>query len=175
MNGHIKSIRVQNIQSHKDTTLVFHKGVNAIVGITDSGKSSLYRSLDWLINNRAAGKTFYSSWGGDSIVDMTFDDAVTVSRLKSKEGNAYEIAAPKRKTSEFKAFKTTIPVEVSETVNMDDINLQTQLDAPFLLSSSAGDVAKVLNKVANLTSIDTSISNIRKKSLAISSDIKTTK
>jgi DNA repair protein SbcC/Rad50 len=167
MSGHIKSIREWNVQSHEDTTMNFHPGVNAIVGITDSGKSAFFRGIVWAITNKN-GKGLRSRWGGETAVEIVYND-VTVTRAVDK-GNAYELSTI---AEPFVAFKTDIPFAVSEAINMDEINLQTQMDSPFLLSAdtSAGDVAKVLNKIANLTSIDTAVSNIHKKSLSISRDI----
>ena len=45
---------------------------------------------------------------------------------------------------------------------MDDINFQSQLDPPFLLTESAGEVAKHFNKIANIEKIDIANANIKK-------------
>ena len=47
----IKSLHIQNFQSHKKTTLKFHKGINVVIGQSDSGKSAIIRALNWTINN----------------------------------------------------------------------------------------------------------------------------
>ena len=46
---------------------------------------------------------------------------------------------------------------------MDEVNLQQQLDTPFLLSESPGNVAAFLNKVAGIDLIDKSIKDIQKE------------
>jgi len=64
----IKTLSIQNYQSHKDSTLEFDPGVNVIVGSTDSGKTAIIRALRWLIWNRPNGDSFRSTWGGDTKV-----------------------------------------------------------------------------------------------------------
>lgn len=166
--SHITKIRVRNIQSHKDTTLNLCPGVNAIVGVTDSGKSALYRALVWgITNTKPRGDNFRSNWGGESAVKIDFDDDMWIERSVDKD-NLYDMEGLKEP---FTAFKDKIPEAICEAINMNEINLQTQRDMPFLLSESPGDVAKILNRVANLSNIDSTISNIRKKALAVSRDM----
>lgn len=167
--SYIKSIVVQNFQSHRKTVLNLSKGVNAIVGNSDCGKSALFRALVWDILNKPKGdKNFRSRWGGDTSIEIEFSDGTSVERKKTKD-NLYILNGDEENA--FTAFKEEIPGPIYEALNMEDINLQTQMDAPFLLSSSSGDVAKLLNKIANLTTIDTTLSNIRKRTLGVSRDI----
>ena len=154
----IKSIHLQNFQSHKNTSISFDKGVNAIIGISDSGKTSILRALVWLITNKPAGDAFISHWGGDSIVKIELYTGDTIERGKTKkEGNYYKL-----NDQIFKAFKIDPPKEIQDLLNINEINISRQMDAPFLLSSNPGEVAQILNKVANLDIIDRTISNCRK-------------
>lgn len=152
----ITGIEIFNFQSHKNSELKFCNGVNAIVGNSDSGKTAIIRALNWVLNNRPSGDSFRSNWGGETIVDVIFDDC-TISRIKGDE-NKYFMHG-----QDFKALNGNVPDEIREAINMSEVNVQYQLDSPFMLSASSGEVAKTLNKIANLTSIDNAISNIKKK------------
>ena len=153
---HIKTLTIRNFQSHKDTELHMHPGVNVIVGESDSGKSAVMRSIGWVKDNRPLGEAFRSTWCGKTLVELEFSDSCVVGRETDKEKLYYVNDA------DFKAFKTEVPVEVETALNMNEVNIQRQMDAPFLLSASSGDVAKFLNKTANLSQIDGAVSSIRK-------------
>jgi len=155
----IKSLKIQNVQSHKETNLSFSPGVNMIIGKSDNGKSAILNSLFWAMYNRPLGDSHRNWDGGDMSVSVQLDDGtVTISRDKQTE---YTIKKGKKK-SVFKSSGQNPPEEVTNLFNMDrKINVQRQLerDAPiFLISESPGEVAAFLNKVAGLYKIDETVS-----------------
>ena len=149
----IKQLNISNYQSHKDSVLDFDPGVNIIVGESDSGKTAIIRALRWVIWNKPTGNSMRSYWGGKTSVELFTDDAHIV-RSKDKE-EEYILG-----DSHFKAFRTEVPEEIQKALNMSEINLQRQLDQPFLISETAGNVASHFNKVAKLDQIDTGLQNI---------------
>lgn len=160
----IKSIYLQNFQSHKDTTLEFSEGVNIIVGSSDSGKTAILRAIKWLTTNRPLGDAFRSNWGGETSVTLITDsDTITRSKDKAEKYHLNDTL--------FTAFKTEVPIEIIKALNMSEINLQQQLDAPFLLTESPGAVASHFNKVANLDKIDLAQSNIKKWTNQLTNDV----
>jgi exonuclease SbcC len=161
----IKQLSITNFQSHRDTSLDFVDGVNVIVGESDSGKSAILRALRWCIWNRPTGDAMRSWWGGKTSVEIFTDDAHVV-RLRDKE-NEYILG-----DSHFKAVSTDVPQEVAQVLNLNEINLQTQLSQPFLLSNSAGEVAQFFNKVAHLEKIDTATQKINSAIRELTTDIK---
>jgi len=170
----IDCLSIKNFQSHENSKLNLHPGVNVIIGASDTGKSAIFRALSWVIRNKVDDSSFRSRWGGKTDVEITFSDGKEVSRVQDK-GNAYYLVDPANNVDEeYKAFRADIPEDISSAVNMDVLNIASQFDPPFLLSDSAGEVAKTLNKIANLTDIDVSISNIRKSVLSNSRDISST-
>lgn len=152
----IKSIRVQNCQSHKDTFLKFDSGVNVIVGDTDSGKSALMRSLRYALWNRPSSKALISHWGGVLQVELKLDNDTIIRKSDSKE--IYLL-----NDLEFHSFGTKVPEEIEKVINMNEINSQEQIDSFFLLTESPGYVASYLNKIANLEQIDSTIKSIKKE------------
>jgi len=149
----IKQLNISNYQSHKDSELLFDPGVNIIVGESDSGKTAIIRALRWVIWNKPTGNSMRSYWGGETSVELFTDDAHVV-RSKDKE-EEYVLG-----DSHFKAFRTEVPEEIQKALNMSTINLQKQLDQPFLISETSGNVAQHFNKVAKLDQIDTGLQNI---------------
>lgn len=141
-------LTIRNFQSHKNTTLEFHSGVNAIVGVTDSGKSVIRRALEWVQENKPSGDVFRSCWGGETRVSLKTNGKM-VSRIKGFKGDLYKIDKEK-----FKSFGRKVPPEVQAVLNMHPDNVQTQLESLFLLNDSAGKVALHYNGVANLGQIN---------------------
>ena len=154
----IKELHIHSFQSHKHTELEFSPGVNLIVGPSDSGKSSIMRALRWVIWNRPGGDAFISNWSDSCFVNVVTAEQDVVQRLKSPKENQYRID-----DKVFKAFGSDVPPDVQQVLNIDETNLQQQLDSPFLLTDSPGEVARYFNRVANLEKIDTAIQYVQRQ------------
>jgi len=172
----IKAVELWNFQSHKHSRVEFHEGVNAIVGLSDSGKTALLRAMNWAVNNRPTGDAFQSYWGGDTQVTVELEGAVSVSRIRTKSDNRYEIrrhiGTIDEEAQVFRAFGQDVPAEVRAVFQLNDINIQAQMDGPFLIGSSPGEVAQILNRVVNLDVIDRAMSNIRRTKLDVDKKLK---
>lgn len=164
----IKKLTIKNFQSHKNTVLDFDKGVNIIVGSTDSGKSAIIRALRWVVWNKPGGEAFRSYWGGDTEVNVAVSNS-SVIRHKGKE-NIYTIKNKKEKLV-FKAFGANTPQEIQDLLNLNEVNLQQQLDSPFLLSDTPGAISAYFNKVAGIDLIDKGRQNIEKEIRIVTSTI----
>jgi exonuclease SbcC len=160
----IKSLAIKNFQSHKDTLIKFDPGVNVIVGSSDSGKTAIIRALRWLVWNRPTGDEMRSNWGGQTEVVVGFEDGRKVIRKKENNINEYhrfqENATGYHRV--YKAFGTSVPEDIRKILNIREINLQQQLDNPFLLTSSPGEVAAHFNRIAGLDRIDQGIKQVNK-------------
>jgi len=147
---------IQNFQSHKDTTLDFHPGVNVIIGSSDSGKTAILRALRWVIYNKPTGDAFRRIGSKKTSVQLSLNEQEII-REKIASTNVYQLG-----DKVFKAFGNDVPDEIKQIVNFDDVNLQQQLDSPYLLSSTPGEVARHFNKIAHLEKIDNGNSSIQK-------------
>ena len=158
----IEQLTIRNFQSHKKSILEFDPGVNVIVGPTDSGKTAIIRALRWVVWNRPQGVSFRSNWGGSTWVKVRTNHQGTVTRLRNNTENGYILFAEDKVKSHFKALKTDVPDQIIRTLDVGEINLQQQLDSPFLLSQTSGEVAKHFNDIAHLDQIDRGISNVKR-------------
>lgn len=155
----ISSLHLQNFQSHKDTRIDFSPGVNALVGLSDSGKTAVLRALHWVINNKPTGADFASHWADKehTSVTLALGNGPIIRRVRTKSTNEYWL-----NDQCFKAFGQDVPAEIRAALNFADVNIQFQQDGPFLLSSNPGEVAQYLNQVVRLDGIDRSASYVRK-------------
>ena len=152
----IEKIRLKNFESHKDTELDLHPGINVIVGESDSGKSSILRSVNLVAENKPSGDNFINHFSEKCEVELCVKGK-SIKRIKGKNKNLYKIDKDK-----FEAFGQGVPDEVNDILNMDELNMQDQFDKHFLISKSSGEVARVLNKIINLEEIDGALSGIEK-------------
>jgi len=150
-------IQILNFQSHKNTVLDLCPGVNAIIGNSGTGKSSVLRAINWLINNTPTGDDFVS-WGGDCVVSIS-DDDWEVSRIKGKGKNQYAVRR-NGAVQVYEGFGRDVPEPIKNLLNMQDFNLRFQYQKPFLIGESSGEVTRYLNRVARLDIIDKAMSNI---------------
>lgn len=167
----ISKVEIENFQSHKKTVMEFDPGVNVLIGKSDRGKSAIFRAINWPISNRPLGDSFRSEWGGDTRVVLFTSEGNKIERLrstgKSVSRNEYIL-----NDQILKAFGTEVPEEVRNILQIDAFNIQAQMDAPFLLSSTPGEAARLLNKAASIDAIDQTISGIKNALQKIDADTK---
>jgi len=146
----LEEIHIQNFQSHKNTVLSLHAGINAITGVSDCGKSASLRAINWAAFGKYNQKGFDSFWTGKEGRKVTLIfDGVPVTRFKSSTKNGYRLG-----DIEFNVIGTNIPTEVAEFINLEPINIQGQHEGYFLLQDTPGEVARKLNKITDLQIID---------------------
>lgn len=152
----IKELKLKNFQAHKNSILKLHPGVNVLVGETNSGKSAIIRALYWLAFGKPSGDSIIRhKIATECEVEVVLEEDVVVKRVRGKTANYYQI-----NDETYKGFGQNVPEAVQTALNLSDINFARQMDPPFLLSKSSGDVAQYLNKLVNLDIIGTSLSSI---------------
>lgn len=176
----INKLTLSNFQGHKQSTLEFSPGVCAITGESDEGKTSIIRALKQLADNKLSGTGYISDFAkkGECSIEAETDGQIVERVLEfhtNKDGdkvldrNSYWIG-----DQEFKALgRGGIPYEVQNILQLDELNFQNQMDAPFLLSASSGEVARYLNDIVNLNVIDESLKKINSKTNSTAREIET--
>lgn len=150
----IKELHLKNWESHKDNLVKFHSGLNVFVGDTDAGKSAIVRGLDKVIYNNTPSKEHISHWGGPLLLSTKVEnDKVTLTNDGKDKYQLNDIS--------FSAIGTKVPEEVQQVFNMSDINMQDQSTYFFLLNETSGYVATYLNKIANISQIDSTTKAIK--------------
>lgn len=177
----LKTLQLQNYQSHKKTIIEFSPGINCIIGPSDQGKTAILRALYWTVYNRPSGLAYISHWNRDkdgkpikSTYAKVENDSNIIERRRGKvkrsddyeEFNGYVI-----NDSEYlEAIGQDVPDEVNKLFNLDSVNIQKQMDAPFLLSESAGEVARFFNQIIRLDLIDKVLSKAESKKREMNKD-----
>lgn len=139
-------VSVQNYQIIKQAILDFNPGLTAIVGPSNNGKSSLLKALKAAIYTD--GGTTPIRYGENSYtVGIQNDKHVVI--FQKKEGSSKYLVDGQT----YSKFGLTTPEEVSNALNMRELvlngnkvqlNFWNQMDKPFLLDKSAGELFKFI-------------------------------
>lgn len=168
----ILSLRNINFQNHADVLFKFVSGINLIIGSSRKGKTVVRRALTWIKDNRPTGNAYVSWWDRDNKKNpktIHFAEVCVrndnidkiIKRIKKPEFNGYEVwwdalgeEIVKKPTESFEAIGASVPDEITQILNLSEVNIQRQWDQPFLLSESPGKVAEFFNKLIKLDLID---------------------
>jgi len=166
----IKSARGVNLKSWEDLQLDFVPGINMLIGHTRAGKTNMYRGVKIINENKPSGLNYVSKWaveknkkGDIKIVDnfrfvLTLDNG-TIERFRGPGGakeNLYIIDDKPLKA--VGAGKP--PEEVTNLLNMNEVNFGSQHGDPFLLrpdGTGGAEASRFLNGLIDFTDADDAI------------------
>ena len=153
----ITKIEIKNFQSHKNTVLEFDKGVNVICGESDNGKSAVIRAIRWVVENQPQGtEKINARWNEDFKEPLSvklYTEKGYVERIRDKKRNGYNLCKNGEEVH-LDAIGKGVPKEVTDFLNVSDVNFQYQLDPIYLLSKTPGQASQYLNEIVHLDSID---------------------
>ena len=146
----LESLEAINFQSNKASKVFLHPKINIFTGQSDSGKTSLsMRAFELLRKNRPRGLAFKTHNSKEPVEVAATFDGITATRIRSKTINQYKLGE-----EIYDVVGSDVPEEIVNFLNISDNTIQSQHEDYFLLQTSPGEVAKKLNKVANLEIID---------------------
>jgi DNA repair ATPase RecN len=152
----LESLTLWNFQVHEKIKIEFDPFVSTIIAPTDSGKSAIIRSMNWLCFNQSPSKSDnFINWNADKCKAKLMVDGRKIIREKGNGANKYSLD-----DKVFTAFGANVPDEVSNLLNLGEENFQFQHDPHFWFSKTSGQVSKELNRIVDLEAIDTSLSNV---------------
>jgi len=180
----LKTIAIENFKSHKDTVIDLHPHVNIIYGNPQSGKSNILRAIGLVKDNNPLGVKFLSnSIKGDGTVAITlttsegnnvkYRKAIRVSKKGERKVRTHEFQI--NDDEPYAGFGHNVPDLVSKTLNLSELNIQKQLDEPYLITSSGGEFSRTVNRITNLDEANEWTQSLSKAINAIEKETKTTK
>jgi chromosome segregation ATPase len=163
----IRKIALKNFESHEDTVLDnLSPELNAIVGLSNSGKSAIVRALALIAYNQFDPESVRK--GSDNCEVQVWTDKGNVKVTRGKK-NLWEVTDASGKTSYFDKIGKQILPQVSEIlgfglVKLGDVemkvNIMDQLESHFMLSEFAGQDAtgslraQVVDEISGLSGIE---------------------
>lgn len=160
----IEKIILVNFQSHVYSELSLSRGVNVIVGPSDSGKTAIMRALRWNMFNDPSGVEFVREGESEVSVTVRFQNHVEVERRRSRSKNQYILRRPDEEELVFEGFGKNVPAEIEEAIGikkvmLDDkkalpLNFSDQLDGPFLLQETDAYKAQAIGRMVGVDLLD---------------------
>jgi DNA repair exonuclease SbcCD ATPase subunit len=157
---YIVDVELFNFASHNHNIVPFVNGMNALVGPSNSGKSSVLRGIVWCLRNSPAGDDFIRNGEDDCWVKINLSNDVAIKRRRTRSGhvNTYEVFrhGVALFDTPLTGFGTRIPHEVSEACGMEGFEylFSSQLSAAYLLSESPASRAKTIGGLEELGRVD---------------------
>lgn len=150
----IQELNIRNFQSIAKADLQLGL-VTIIVGESNSGKSAVVRAIRTLISN-PRGTSFVRNGQGSAVIGLKLRkpgddplwDPITVILARGKE-NWYKLSTGETWTK----LGGAVPEEITNVLAIKDDGqpqLAGQFDRPFLLDSTASEVARELSELTNL-------------------------
>ena len=150
----LEKIQIKNFQQHKDLTIEFDP-ITTIIGPTGAGKSGVIRALKWVFCNTPSGFSFINWDSKRAEVSLNVDGHTIIRSRQADSFNMYKLD-----DQEYKAFGNTVPRDIAQILNVNELNFKKQFDQPFWFQKTAGEVSRSLNKIVDLSLIDISQTNI---------------
>ena len=168
----IEEVDIRNFQAHGATHIEFDPKITTIVGASDLGKSAIFRALGWVALNNVPGDAHIKNGKKQAIVTLKANGHTIVrERQRGGASNTYTVD-----DKELKAFGTDTPPDVTKATRLAPINFQFQHDGPFWFGVSAGEVARQINAIVDLSIIDHTLMEVgqtvrkRKSTLEVCED-----
>lgn len=172
----ISKIVIDNYQS------IAHAAVElgmftVVTGPTGSGKSGLIRAVKLPVFNQR-GTSFVRH--GEStcmvqlgLLELEEKDGFAVAIRRGKGKDAYVLAPPGDGPHETSTkLAGTVPDNVPRLLRLSTLNFAGQFDSPFLLTDSAGEVARRLGELTKVTLVFEAAREANRRRLAIAGDLR---
>lgn len=178
----IKSMEINNFQSHEHSIIEFDRGLNVIVGKSDSGKTAIIRALKWVLYNDPPPGGLIRIGSKSMSVKVEFSTGVIVTRLYSNKDNKYILTKANGEEIVLEKFNRTVPKEVIDEIGISKvelgssfknaINIAEQLEGPFLLTETASNRASSIGRLIGINFIDDALRDVIKDSKSNNKKIK---
>lgn len=148
-NGGYMKVKIKNYQAIKDATLEFNKGLTAIIGTTNAGKSSIIRAIESAINNKA-GNGFINYDAKECQVIIEAGDNVVEWSKKTTGAGTYTLNGStitkigRSQNEEVAAILNMQEVQVNE--NKIRLNFWKQMEYPFLVGYTPNQLFNFISK-----------------------------
>jgi cob(I)alamin adenosyltransferase len=180
---YIEELVLKNWMSHEHSVIKFHPHINVITGTSDSGKSAIYRAIEYVYNMGQDGyRSFHSGWvrykTSNATIQIKYSDGTMLERVK---GEKNEIRLYKDGEVFYEKLKagTTYDKEVLDFLgnppyerSLGSFSFAHQHDPAFLMSQSKDAIPKIISKLSNSGDYDRSAEILKNENLSFNPIIK---
>jgi exonuclease SbcC len=176
-------VKIVNFQKHEDLTIKFSDGLNILTGETGTGKTAIFRAIEFLYGVSNIAQEDYRREGTKSTsVIIKLSSGFEVERVRSDTINCYILRKENCEDKTFDNCGKEVPEEVEQVLGIKplefekttlNINFASQDDLNFLFDSKipASFNAKLFNRLAGNEILDSLFAVCNKEKLSISKNI----
>jgi DNA repair exonuclease SbcCD ATPase subunit len=156
----VKSLKLLNYKSHKETKVKFGPGINGIIGQPSSGKTNIIRALRLVTFNRPGGIKFVRNRAKhrSARIEVELEPYDLTIIMEKGEKSFYQIG-----DEVFEKFGKDVPDKIQEVLNLSSINFHNQLDEPFLITSKPSAISQSINQMTGMDQFDIWIDKTNEK------------
>jgi len=168
----LKTLTLEDFQSHEKSVFNLDKGLNVIVGLSNAGKSSISRALQFILMGSPWDKSWVRFGAKYCKITLETSTGITVLREKGDKVNKYTLILPNQEPQVFESFGTSVPEAIQQALKIHEVqidaaeslnlNVALQHDNLFLLSSVPSLRARILGKLSGATFLDHAIRELNK-------------
>lgn len=178
------SVEIEDFLSHEKSVIELDPGFNAVIGKTNSGKSSIIRAILWCLYNEPKGTEFIRTGKKGCRVKCNFSNGSSIERARTLTSSGYyEVTDEEGTVQRYQGFGNDIPIQVLQTHQMPSaflakdrsvkLTVNEQLDGPFLLAESPQMKAIIVGRLVGTQYMDAAIKLLNKETTAAQRNIKT--
>jgi exonuclease SbcC len=179
----IEEVVLINWMSHLHSVIKFDPRMNVITGTSDSGKSAVYRALEYIYHMGQEGyRSFHPGWirhkASNAIIQVKYDDGYMLERVK---GEKNEVRLYKDDEIVYEKLKagTTYDKEILDFLghppyekSLGSFSFSHQHDPAFLVSQSKDAIPKIISKLSNSGDYDRAAELLKTENLSFNPIIK---
>lgn len=162
----ITKVELKNFQKHKHLEVDFVNGVNAILGSSNAGKTSILRAINWALYDTPKGNSFITTGKSSCSVKLYLSNGYIIERSRSRTGGSGTYALYDLKTDnkvDFKGFSNSTPMPIINAHQMPEItivdkkykfNISNQLDGPFMVGASSNEKLNMIGALIDTETVD---------------------
>ncbi|MBS1722416.1 MAG: AAA family ATPase [Armatimonadetes bacterium] len=168
---YLKTVRIRNFQSHRDTEVHLHPGINLVVGSSDVGKSAFMRAVNLVMHNEVPNREFVTYGADNATVILEFSDGTIVERVKGSTKNAYHLVLPDGSAKSFdKIGVNNMPEEVFKALGRPPsdkyhgpVAYADQHSRLFLVSLSPTELPRAISELTGLDDYEEAAMSLAKR------------
>lgn len=177
----IEELELNNFQSHKNTKINLSKNLNVALGESRQGKTSILRSIRWVLENKPSGTSMIRNGETSASVKMRLNNGTIIIREIGPKINGYKIILP---NGEIQEGNTKMVELVQALCGFNHMMIDSKLSLPinfmrqgigwYLIGDelSSTDRARILGSLQNTNSADAVVKDLDKENTQITASIK---
>jgi len=183
----IKRIEIKNFQKHKKLEVNFTESINVLTGLTDTGKSSIYRALEFVCGmSNISIKDLTKEGESETSVKIWISNGFQIERVRSNTINRYILSKEGCDDKVFDSIGKVVPEEICLALEMSlieidnialNLNFSSQDNLNFLLDRRiypASFSAKLFNKLTGNELLDSLFKECNRDNLKFNKELKQT-